>query len=140
EQFLASGEKPLAIIGVFASALTTTVARVTERAKVPLLSTSFSDDLTKQGYKYFFQITPQASKMGTAQMNYGIEVAEAANKPVQNIAIVYANNAYGVAQAEALKSQAESHNRNIVLYEGYDPTITDAGPIVTKIKAASPDA
>lgn len=139
-QFLSKGQPPLAIIGAYASGLTVTVARVTERAKVPLLSTSFSDELTKQGYKYFFQLPAAASKVGAAQMGYALDIAKAAGKTLDKVAIVYANNAYGVSQAAALKAQAAASGKNIVLYEGYDPAITDAGPIVAKISASRPDA
>jgi branched-chain amino acid transport system substrate-binding protein len=139
-QFLAKGEPPLAIIGAYASGLTETVARVTERAKVPLLSTSFSDTLTQQNYKYFYQPPAAASKMGTAQMGYGTEIAEANGEPLEKVAIVYANNAYGESQAAALKKQAESTGLDVVLFEGYSPEITDANPVVAKITASRPDA
>lgn len=139
-QFLSKGEAPLAIVGAYASGLTVTVARVTERAKVPLLSTSFSDELTQQGYKYFFQLPAAASKMGTAQMGYAVEIAEEAEEPLEKVAIVYANNAYGEAQGASLKKQAEESGKEVVLFEGYAPTITDAGPIAAKIISAKADA
>jgi branched-chain amino acid transport system substrate-binding protein len=139
-EFLAQGASPLAIVGAYASGLTETVARVTERAKVPLLSTSFSDTLTQQGYQYFFQLPAAASKMGTAQMGYGTEIAEANGEPIERAAIVYANNAYGESQAAALKEQAEELGIDVVLFEGYSPEITDANPIVAKIQASDPDA
>ncbi|MGB3413193.1 MAG: ABC transporter substrate-binding protein [Microbacteriaceae bacterium] len=139
-EFLSKGDKPLAIVGAYASGLTTTVARVTERAKIPLLSTSFSDELTQQGYKYFFQLPAPASKMGTAQMKYAIEIADAAGKKIDKVAIVYANNAYGESQGVALKAQAEAAGKQVVLYEGYAPTIVDAGPIVQKITSSGADA
>jgi len=138
-QFLSKGEAPLAIVGAYASGLTVTVARVTERAKVPLLSTSFSDELTQQGYKYFFQLPAAASKMGAAQMGYALEIAEDADKPLDKLAIVYANNAYGEAQGASLKKQAEDSGKEVVLFEGYAPTITDAGPIAAKIIATKAD-
>lgn len=140
-QFLSNEDnKPLAIIGAYASGLTTTVARVTERARVPLLSTSFSDDLTKQGYKYFFQIPAAASLMGTAQMDYSIELTKANDIDIKNVALVYANNAYGEEQGQALRAQAEAAGLNVVLFEGYDPEIVDAGPIMQKIISSNPDA
>lgn len=139
-QFLSQGEPPLAIIGAYASGLTITVARVTERAGVPLLSTSFSDELTQQGYQYFFQLPAAASKMGTAQMGYALEIAENAGEPLEKVAIVFANNAYGESQGAALQAQAEESGKEIVLYEGYSPEITDAGPIVAKVLASDPDA
>lgn len=138
--FLSRGDRPLAIVGAYASGLTETVARVTERAKIPLLSTSFADTLTQQGYKFFFQLPAAASKMGTAQFRYSSAVAKDHGMPLEKIAIVYANNAYGASQAEALKKQAEESGIKIAMFEGYSPEITDANPIVAKIKASGADS
>jgi len=138
--FLSKDEKPLAMVGAYASGLTETIARVTERARIPLLSTSFADTLTHQGYKFFFQIPAAASKMGTAQFRYASAVAKANGSPVEKIAIVYANNAYGASQAGALKKQAEESGTKVVLFEGYSPEITDANPIAAKIRASGADS
>ncbi|MER1968495.1 ABC transporter substrate-binding protein [Castellaniella sp. GW247-6E4] len=138
--FLSKDDKPLAMVGAYASGLTETIARVTERAGIPLLSTSFADTLTQQGYKFFFQLPAAASKMGTAQFRYAAEVSKANGHSLEKVAIVYANNAYGASQAESLKKQAEASGTQVVLFEGYSPEITDANPIVAKIKASGADS
>ena len=139
-QFLTRGEPPLAIVGAYASGLTVTVARVTERRKVPILTTSFSDELTSQGYKFLFQLPAPASEVGKAQMGYATEIAKEAGVDLKNAAIVYANNAYGESQAKGLRDQADELGINIALYEGYSPTISDATPVARKILASNPDA
>lgn len=138
-QFVAAGKPPLALIGAYASSLTVTVARVTERQQIPLLTTSFSDELTEQGYKYLFRLPPAASATGRAQMAYATEIAKSAEEPIKRAAIVYANNAYGESQAQGLKKQAEESGIKVELFEGYAPTITNAGPIAQKIGAADAD-
>lgn len=138
--FLSKDQKLIALVGAYASGLTETVARVTERAKIPLLSTSFADTLTHQGYKYFFQLPAAASKMGKAQFDYGAQVAKANGAPIKYAAIVYANNAYGATQAASLKMQAEKSSVKVVVFEGYSPEITDANPVVAKIKASGADS
>jgi branched-chain amino acid transport system substrate-binding protein len=139
-QFVSAGEAPLAIVGAYASSLTVTVARVTERQQVPLLTTSFSDELTQQGYKYLFQLPAAASVLGKAQMSYASEIASKSSKPIKRAAIVYANNAYGESQAKGLKAQAEQSGIEVALFEGYAPTISDAGPVAQKIIASNSDA
>lgn len=139
-QFLSKGTPPVAILGAFASGLTLTVAQVTERAKIPLVTTSFSDDLTAKGYQYMFQVAPKASALGKAQMLYASQIAESAGKPIKNAAIVFADNEYGESQSAGLLEQAKSLGINIVLSEGYPPDTTDMGPVVRKILAANPDA
>jgi branched-chain amino acid transport system substrate-binding protein len=138
-QFLTKGQPPLAIIGAYASGLTVTVARETERRKVPLLTTSFSDELTSQGYQYLFQLPAPASVLGRAQMGYAVEIAKQAGTDLKRAAIVYANNAYGESQAKGLQAQADELGIDVVLSEGYSPTISDATPVAQKILAAKPD-
>jgi branched-chain amino acid transport system substrate-binding protein len=138
-QFLTRGEPPLALIGAYASGLTVTVAREAERRKVPILTTSFSDELTSQGYQYLFQLPASASVLGRAQMGYAIEIAKQAGVDLKRAAIVYASNAYGESQAKGLQSQADELGIDVVLYEGYSPTISDATPVAQKILAAAPD-
>lgn len=138
-QYLAKGDPPLAMIGAYASSLTITVARVTERKKVPLLTTSFSDELTQQGYQHLFQLPAPASRIGKAQMDYTVEIAKDAGVDLKKAAIVFANNAYGESQAKALQEQAAESGLEVVLYEGYSPTISDASPIASKTLAADSD-
>jgi len=138
-QFLSKGTPPVAIVGAYASGLTVTVGQVTERKKVPLLTTAFSDELTTKGYKYLFQLPAKASAVGNAQMQYALEIAKASGTDLKNAAIVYANNAYGESQAKGLQSQAKASGINVALFESYDPTISDAGPVAHKIMAANPD-
>jgi hypothetical protein len=48
---------PSAICGAWAST-------VTERAKVPLLTQSFTDQITERGYQFVFQLPAKAALMG----------------------------------------------------------------------------
>jgi len=138
--FVSKGTPPLAVIGAYASGLTVTVAQVTERKQVPLLTTAFSDELTSQNYKYLFQLPAKASAVGAAQMAYAIAIAKAAGKDIKRAAIVYANNAYGESQAKGLQDQARQSGIDVVANESYSPTISDAGPVAEKVLAAKPDA
>jgi len=138
--FVSKGEPPLAIVGAYASGLTVTVAQVTERRQVPLLTTAFSDELTTKGYTYLFQLPAKASAVGGAQMAYAIDIAKAAGKDIKRAVIVYANNAYGESQAKGLQAQAQQSGVEVALFESYSPTISDAGPVAEKVLAAKPDA
>lgn len=139
-QFLSRGTPPLAIIGAYASGLTTTVAQVTERKRVPLLTTAFADELTTKGYQNLFQLPAKATVVGAAQMQYAQEIAKANGTSIQHAAIVYANNAYGASQAKGLQDQAKKDGIGISLVESYSPDISDAGPVAAKVLASNPDA
>lgn len=139
-QQLITSSHPLAIIGAYASSLTLAASPVSERAEIPLLTTSFADDLTKRGFKYIFRIPPPASEVGGSQMTYAVNVAKSVGKPLQKVAIIYENDAYGSSQAQGLQAQAKSLGLSVVLFQGYDKAITNATPLVQKIRDADPDA
>jgi branched-chain amino acid transport system substrate-binding protein len=139
-QQMVSADKPVAIIGVYASGLTITAAPMAERLQVPLLTTGFADQLSTSGYKYLFQIAPWATEVGKAQLNYAIEISKTAGKQLKNVAIVYENDAFGTKSAEGVKIAAEAAGLKVVLDEGYPLSITDATPLANKIAAAKPDA
>lgn len=139
QHMLSGSQKPLALVGAYASALTLPVARVAEQAHVPLLTTGFTDDLVTQGYKYIFQIPPRASAVGKAQMDYALQIAKAQGHPIHRVAIVYENDAFGAGTAAGLKAATTAHGLQLALYDGYDKTIADATPLASKIMAAHAD-
>jgi branched-chain amino acid transport system substrate-binding protein len=139
-EMVSGNDAPLAIVGAYASGLTVTVARETERAGIPLLTTAFSDELTQEGYEFLFQLPAQATAIGEAQMQYTVEIAEAAGSPIESAAIIYANNAYGETQAQGLQSMADELGVDVALFEGYDPAITDATPVAQQAINAGADA
>lgn len=138
-QQLISSDHPLAVIGVYASALTITAAPIAERQQVPLLSTGFANSLSSSGYKYFFQIPPVATKVGAAQLNYALQIAKANSSTIKNVAIVYEDDAFGTKTGDGIKAAAKAAGLNVVLDEGYSQNISDATPIANKIAAAKPD-
>ena len=52
--------------GAFVSSFTLAITEVTERAQLPWLTLSYSDQITGRGYQYVFQTSPTASKMAEA--------------------------------------------------------------------------
>jgi branched-chain amino acid transport system substrate-binding protein len=139
QQFLSSQEKPVAVIGAYASSLTQTVSQVTERNKMPLLTTSFSDELTSRGYKYIFRVAPKATDVGAAQLEYAVEIARNAGATPKSVAITFTNDEYGTSQAEGLRKAAEERGLEIALFEPYESNITNATPLARKITGADAD-
>lgn len=138
-QQLISTVHPVAVIGVYSSGLTITAAPIAEKARVPLLTTAFADQLSNSGYKYVFQISPVATAVGKAQLTYTLEIAKSLGKTVKNVAVVYENDEFGSKSAEGIKTAAKAAGLNVVLDEGYSVNITDATGLANKIAAAHPD-
>jgi len=124
-----------AILGAFASSLTLAIQEVTERRRVPLLTMSYSDQITGRGFKNVFQVTSKGSVIGKAQFNYAVELAGGSEK-VNKIAIMFEDTAYGTSTASGLRAAAKAAGADIVMDEAYPLGITDITPLINKLRAS----
>ena len=127
---LINGYKLSAIHGCFASALTLIASEVAERAKVPLLTGSSTDQLNK-GRRFTFTPFARASQFALAQLQMS-KLANAAPK----VAVVFENTAFGTATSNGLREQAAGEGVEIVLFEPYSAGVSDASPLINKVKAS----
>ena len=134
-QRLISQNECVAILGAFASSLTLAVSEVTERRGVPLLTMSFSDQITGRGFKNIFQVVSKGSLIGKSQFDYAVATASATKK-ISKVAIMYEDTAYGTAQATGLRNAAKAANVEIVLDEAYPLGISDVTPMINKLRAS----
>jgi len=134
-----STQKLSGAIGYGMSQMTLTCLPVLEKAQVPLVTSSISDKITEQGYKYVFEICPKGSHFGASQVKFLTYLKEKYKFPMQKVGFVYENTAYGTSTAGGLKDTAIKEKYNIGLFEAYDAKFTDASPLVTKIKASGVD-
>jgi branched-chain amino acid transport system substrate-binding protein len=131
---LISSNKLSAIHGCYASALTLIASEVAERAKVPLLTGSSSDQLNK-GRSYTFTPFARASQFAQAQLRMSRLVSD---KP--KVAVIFENTAFGTSTSNGLREQAAGEGVEIVLFEPYSAGFTDAGPLINKVKASGANA
>ena len=127
---LISGNKLSAIHGCFASALTLIASEVAERAKVPLLTGSSSDQLNK-GRHYTFTPFARASQFAQAQLQMAKLVSE---QP--KVAVLFENTAFGTSTSNGLREQAAGEGAEIVVFEPYSAGLTDASPLINKVKSS----
>jgi branched-chain amino acid transport system substrate-binding protein len=135
-QRLVSQDGVVGIVGSFVSSTTLAASEVTERLGIPMITHSFADQITSRGYKYIFQVTNKASEYGEKQFDYSIELAKKAGSPVTKVAILYEDTAYGTAQAKGLRDAANKQGIKIVLDESYPLNLTDAAPLVNKLRGS----
>src|SRR5260221_11954326 len=131
---LITGNKLSAIHGCFASALTLIASEVAERAKVPLLTGSSSDQLNK-GRTYTFTPFARASQFAQAQLRMSRLVSD---QP--KVAVIFENTAFGTSTSNGLKELAPSEGVEIVMFEPYSAGFTDASPLINKVKASGANA
>src|ERR1700761_7276241 len=127
---LITGNKLSAIHGCFASALTLIASEVAERAKVALITGSSTDQLN-QGRHYTFTPFARASQFAQAQLQMAKLVSE---QP--KVAVVFENTAFGTATSKGLREQAPGEGVEIVMFEPYSAGLTDASPLLNKVKAS----
>jgi branched-chain amino acid transport system substrate-binding protein len=131
---LITGNKLSAIHGCYASALTMIASEVAERAKVPLITGSSSDQLNK-GRSYTFTPFARASQFAKAQLQMAKLVSE---QP--KVAVIYENTAFGTSTSNGLKELAPAEGVEIVMFEPYSAGFTDASPLINKVKACGANA
>ena len=127
---LITGYKLSAIHGAYASALTLIASEVAERAKVPLLTGSSSDLLNKNRH-YTFTPFSRASQFALAQLQMSKLVSD---KP--KVAVIFENTAFGTATSKGLQEQAPGQGVEIVMFEPYSAGLSDASPLINKVKAS----
>jgi branched-chain amino acid transport system substrate-binding protein len=139
-QRLISQNEVTAVIGAFVSSLTIAISEVTERRDIPLITNSFADQITGRGFKNIFQVTPKGSVLGKAQVAYTLELAQAAGAKIEKIAVMYEDTAYGTAQSAGIRAAAKNANIEIVMDEAYPLGITDATPLINKLRTSGAQA
>src|ERR1700743_2777117 len=105
-------------------------SEVAERAKVPLITGSSSDQLNK-GRTYTFTPFARASQFAKAQLQMSKLVSD---QP--KVAVIFENNAFGISTYNGRKEQAPGEGVEIVMFEPYSAGFTDAGPLINKVKAS----
>jgi branched-chain amino acid transport system substrate-binding protein len=139
-QRLITQNEVTAILGAFASSLTIAISEVTERRDIPLLTMSFADQITGRGFKNIFQVVAKASAIGKAQFDYTMAIAGAAGQKLAKVAIMYEDTAYGTAQAGGLRAGAKAAGVEIVMDDAYPLGITDATPLINKLRGSGAQA
>ena len=131
----------VAATGAYLSSFTLAVTEVTERARLPMLTLSYSDLLTDRGFRYIFQTAATASAQSAQGLPELMQLAESASgKRPKTVAIVMDNTATSVATAKALKERLFAQlGLQLVVDEVWTPPLADATPLIQKVRAARPD-
>lgn len=138
-QRLIQSYHPSAICGAWASPYTLAASTVTERAKVPLLTQSFADQITERGYQYVFQLPAKAGLMGQVSTDALLELAKAANYPIRTVATIADDTSSGKISAQAADGRFKSRGVNVALEYFYPAGLTSATSIALKVISVHPD-
>jgi len=127
--------------GSWLSSFTLAVTEVTERAGLPWLTLSYSDKITERGFKYVFQTSPTGGTQARGALPTILELAqENTGKKPKTAGIVMDNTAAPVSYAKPMREGGlEKAGLKLVVDEIFTPPISDATPVIQKVRSARPE-
>jgi branched-chain amino acid transport system substrate-binding protein len=134
-------DKVQALTGSYESGVTLAVAQVAERRKIPyIVPYSAADRITESGFKYTFRTRPPSRVWVEAMFDYLAGAAKQSGKPIDKIAILAEDGAYGQGIVENIKQSAAAHGKQIVDTETFHSGAQDLTAQISKIRASGADA
>jgi branched-chain amino acid transport system substrate-binding protein len=127
-------DKVQAIIGPSTSGETLAIKTLCEDNKTILISCAAADAIVTPLAKYVFK-TPQKDSQAATWIYHTMK-----EKGITRIAILTGNDGFGASGKKQLEDLAKTEGIEILANEVYDVKMTDFSDIVTKIKAANPQA
>ena len=115
---------------------------MTERAEIPWFTLSYADSITTRGFKYVFQNSMTADAQALEGLPTLVALAKSATgKAPKTIGMISDNTAAPQSYAKPMRDPAvlEKNGVKLVLDEIYTPPLSDATPLVQKLRSARPD-
>ena len=127
--------------GAWLSTFTLAVTEVTERAQLPWLTLSFADSITDRGFKYVFQTSPIASAQSLGAVPAINDLAKAATgKTLATAGIIGDNTASPVAFLKPMREGTLAKvGIKVLMDETYTPPLSDATPLIQKVRSTRPE-
>lgn len=128
-------------VGAWLSSFTLAVTEVTERAELPWLTLSYSDAITGRGFHYVFQTSATGDRQSELALPTIMDLAaKATGKRPTTTGIIQDNTAAPVSFMKPMREGGfEKAGLKILVDEIYTPPLSDATPLVAKVRAARPD-
>jgi branched-chain amino acid transport system substrate-binding protein len=127
--------------GAWLSSFTLAVTEVTERAELPWLTLSYSDVITGRGFHYVFQTSATGDRQSELALPTIMDLAlKATGKKPTTTGIIQDNTAAPVSFMKPMRGGGfEKAGLKIVVDETYTPPLSDATPLVSKVRTSRPD-
>jgi branched-chain amino acid transport system substrate-binding protein len=127
--------------GAWLSSFTLAVTELTERSELPVLTLSYSDQITARGFKYVFQTSLTGGLQANNAMPALLKLAETATgKKLQTVAIIQDNTAASVAFAKPMREGGlQKLGLRLVVDETFTPPLSDCTPLIQKVRSSRPE-
>jgi branched-chain amino acid transport system substrate-binding protein len=128
-------------IGAWLSSFTLAVTEVTERAELPWLTLSYSDVITGRGFHYVFQTSATGDRQSELALPAIIDLAvKVTGKKPTTTGVIQDNTAAPVSFMKPMRAGGfEKAGLKVVVDEIYTPPLSDATPLVSKVRTSRPD-
>jgi branched-chain amino acid transport system substrate-binding protein len=128
-------------MGAWLSSFTLAVTEVTERAELPWFTLSYADSITSRGFRYVFQSSPTGGTQSLLAMPTIVEIGKAATGAAPKTAgVVGDNTASPLSFLKPMREGGlEKLGMKVVVDETFTPPLSDATPLVQKIRSARPE-
>ena len=127
--------------GAWLSSFSLAVTEVTERAEIPWLTLSYSDQITARGYKYVFQMSPPAGRQAQEAIPTILKLAqEQTGKVPTTVGIIQDNTALAVSFTKQMREGGlQASNLKLTVDETFTPPLSDATALIQHLRSARPD-
>jgi branched-chain amino acid transport system substrate-binding protein len=128
-------------IGAWLSSFTLAVTEVTERAELPWLTLSYSDVITGRGFHYVFQTSATGDRQSELALPTVMDLAlKATGKKPTTTGVIQDNTAAPVSFMKPMRGGGfEKAGLKVLVDEIYTPPLSDATPLVSKVRTSRPD-
>ncbi len=127
--------------GAYLSSFTLAASEVTERANLPLLTLSYSDQITNRGFRNIFQTSATAGVQAQLALPIILDLAEKqSGKRPKTVAIITDNTAASIASVKRMKEGLlKDVGLDLVVEEVFTPPLSDATALVQQVRQKRPD-
>jgi branched-chain amino acid transport system substrate-binding protein len=128
-----------ALVGSHASTMTLSSQIEAERGGVPILTTSYADQIVQRGYKFTFKIPAQSGTFGKANIEYTQKIFADAGRGLRRIAVFYGSDAGNGAGGRAEVEEVKKAGLDLVASGSVPSGMTDPTPVLGPVLATRPD-
>ncbi len=137
---LIAQDHAVVLVGAHTSTMTLSAQIEAERGGVPIITTSYADQITQRGYKYTFKLPSQSTTFANATLDYMVKLFADAGKPLKRIAVFYGSDAGNGANGKAAVEYVKRTPTLELVATGAVPVgLSDPTPVVRPVLETKPD-
>ena len=131
----------VAVTGAWLSSFTLAVSEVTERAQLPMITLSYSDQITSRGFKYIFQMPKSGGTQARESVPALVDLAErTTGKQPTTAGIIGDNTASSVSFVTPLRESVfEELGIEVLFDQTWTPPLADATALIQQARSTRPN-